>query len=315
MSWLRHLSRLPRLLLSLVLITGLLSGPFVQVVQAGENSTDVAVEIYDSTGDGSTDVAVEMHESSEDQIYCIQAPCGPFGEDEDEDSPSKPAAMAKAGVAAMGVALSGVALSYLLPMALGPISWVPTALIWGSAAIAAPLFAYMYNDLLERDFSEHRGLGLLMMAGLGLAGAAAAAALFPAAGILAGIVGSAIGMGVGLPLFQSFAVEDEDGPNLDDDDLPSIDVDDDDDVAASDDPDPQDDEVLGEDDYEALWDQYQNLEELYERVEEAYRRFMWASNHGEDRAARTWLRRYRRLERIYRDQRGDYETDREDLGY
>lgn len=281
MSWLRRLSRSTRLVLCLVLVTGLLGGPFLPSVMA--QGTDSVVE--------STSLDTGGHDDSDSEY-------------------SKGEALALAGTAGLGVALSGVALSYLLPMALGPVSFLPTALIWGSAAIAAPVAVYLYNHLLERNFQDHMPLALLTVGAVGLLGAAGAAALLPAAGVVAGLIGAAAGTAVGLPLFKAMAVEDEDDPDLDGDETPLASVDNEDD---EEDQEEYSDEEF--DDYEDLWDQYNSVDELYERVAEAYRRFLKHSRCGNHRRGELWLRRYRRLEDLYREERDRYEENREELGY
>jgi hypothetical protein len=214
-------------------------------------------------------------------------------EDDDEDGESKGKAVATAGAAALGVALSGVALSYILPMVVGPVSFLPTALLWGSAAVAAPLFVYLYNKFMDKDMNDNTGVGLLSVGGLGLLGSVAAATLFPAAGIVAGVIGATAGAAVGMPLFDAWAV-DGDGKGSDDDD---------------DDGHPSDD---GDEDTDELWDRYDDLTELHDRVREAYEKFLDASRDGSERLADKWLDRYRRLEAKYRELKRDYDEDRVD---
>lgn len=215
--------------------------------------------------------------------------------DDDDEGESKGKAVATAGAAALGVALSGVALSYVLPMVVGPVSFLPTALLWGSAAVAAPLFVYLYNKFMDKDMNDNKVVGLLSVGGLGLLGSVAAATLFPAAGVVAGVIGATAGAAVGMPLFNAWAVDGDD-----------------DDDRGSDDRDDRDDRDDGDDEVDELWDRYDDLNELHDRVREAYEKFLDASRDGNERLADKWLDRYRRLEAKYRELKRDYDEDRRD---
>lgn len=308
MGVMRSLSKATRAFLSFWIASWLLLGPLATQVLAGDGYDDIDASRqrrYERRDDRRNDRWDRRDNRRDERRDRRDDPRDDRREDrrgdrkgkKDDGNYSQGEAIALAGASAAGVALSGVALSYLLPMVIGPMAWVPTALIWGSAAVAAPLFTFLYNKFLGNDMNDKKGIGLLTVGGLGLLATVAAGTMFPVAGLAAGLIGTAVGSAVGLPIFQAMAVDD-DGKGSDDYD------DDDSDYDY-----PTDDEV------DEVWDQYEDLEELYTKLTRAYNKFRYHSREGNGNRAELWLKRYRKLEKAYRRESRDYREMQEEIDY